>query len=64
MKPREISNDELLDLRTSGKEFCLYYDWEECVIRLGVAPKGDLLNSKGRRNSSLTQIVMYSLKLF
>ena len=35
MKPKEITKKERDELENSGKEYYLYYDWEECVVKLG-----------------------------
>lgn len=35
MKPKKITSKELDALEKSGKEYYLFYEWEECVVRFG-----------------------------
>lgn len=35
MKPKKITVEDRKALRGSGKEYYLFYGWEECVVRLG-----------------------------
>jgi len=35
MNPKKITVEELRALKNSGKEYYLFYGWEECVVRLG-----------------------------
>lgn len=35
MTPKKITSKEREALEKSGQEYYLYYDWENCVVRLG-----------------------------
>lgn len=35
MKPKKNTVKEREDLESSGKEYYLFYAWEDCVVRLG-----------------------------